>query len=152
MAKKTGGKRKNAHTGWRSKLKRLGGKARRGRAKLRARRKALSKKLQPSLKRAKKKLAKFSRSAGEEASAMGAGLGAGFRELRKTYSAARGAQSKSKHKLAVTFATLYRDVSVNREPARARLQVELAGYTNQIIRGPGRSSCAARFHAAASSS
>jgi hypothetical protein len=91
---------KTASVTWSSKLESLGAKARRGRNALRAKRKELTKKLQPTYSRTKKKLAKLSKSAGEEAVAVGAGLGAGWNELRRAYSAKRAAQTRTKAKRA----------------------------------------------------
>ena len=96
MAKKKTGTIARKRTGWRAELELLRAKTSRGTATLRRKKRELAVKLEPKYKQAKKKIKKWRKSAGEESTAVQAGVAAGWRELRKAYSATRVQQNKKK--------------------------------------------------------
>ena len=96
MAESMGDRLSKELADWRAKLEGLRVKANLGKMELRDKERELADKFEPAYTQAMKKLGEWSESAGDEAKAMKAGLEAGWRELRKTYSAARDEQKKSK--------------------------------------------------------
>lgn len=74
---------------WRTRLEELRVKANLGKMELRDRERALLEEFQPAYDGAMKKLGELKDSAGDEAKAVRAGLEAGWKELRKSYEAAR---------------------------------------------------------------